>query len=255
MYRIVFLDIDGTILNSKEELDEVLIKTIQDLQQQGILVALATGRSWEGSKIHGEKFDCSIYVIYNGGFVISGNRVIHDVKIPAKLAYYLCSKTNDLNGTFIHFSNSESHSNRPPLGTEYLLPEAKPSNILDTNHDAHRLALYLDSDHRNALQDKIIKAASFDEGDRLEVFPEGSKWTGILPLINQMGISPNEVVTIGNGKNDIEMLREAGLGIAMGNSPDMVKESADWVTADNDHQGVVLALRRVFNLQTEIVTL
>jgi Cof subfamily protein (haloacid dehalogenase superfamily) len=255
MYRIVFLDIDGTLLNSKEELDENLLMTIKKIQQRGILVALATGRSLDGSIIHGEHFDCSIYVTYNGGYAIMDNNIVHDAKIPAKLAYFLCSTTNDLNGTFIHFSDRKSLSNRPPMGTEYLLPEAQPSNINDTNHDAHRLALYLDSNHRAALQKDINEAASFDEGDRLEVFPAGSKWTGILPVIRKLGISPDEVVAIGNGTNDIEMLKEAGLGIAMGNSPDCVKESADWVTEDNDHHGVALALQKVFNLQKEVMAL
>jgi hydroxymethylpyrimidine pyrophosphatase-like HAD family hydrolase len=72
---------------------------------------------------------------------------------------------------------------------------------------------------------------------------------GILPLIRKYGISPEEVVTIGNGLNDIEMLESAGLGIAMGNALDIVKESADWVTEDNDHLGVSLALKKVFDVK------
>ncbi|WP_180955251.1 HAD family hydrolase [Peribacillus deserti] len=251
MFRIVFIDIDGTLLNSKEELNENLLKTIQELQQKGVLVALATGRSLDGSIIHGKQFNCSIYVTYNGGYSILNNHIIHDAKIPAELAYFLCRTTHDLNGTFIHFSDRRSLSNRPGMKTEYLLPFAESSTIIDTNRDAHRLALYLDSKHRNELQTQISEAASFDEGDRLEVFPAGSKWTGILPVIKKLGISPEEVVTIGNGTNDIEMLMEAGLGIAMGNSPDCVKQAADWVTEDNDHDGAALALQKAFSLQKE----
>jgi Cof subfamily protein (haloacid dehalogenase superfamily) len=248
MYRIVFLDIDGTILNSNDEFDEKLIQAIQELQQRNVLVCLASGRSLDGSIIYGEKFGCSYYVVYNGAYVISNNTIIHDVKIPADLAFSLCEKTNEFNGTYVHFSDRSALSNHPPVGVEYLLPEAKPSNVLDTNSDAHRLALYLNEEHRAVLKGEINDAASFDEGDRLEVFPSGSKWTGILPLIKELGIAPDEVVTIGNGTNDIEMLAAAGLGIAMGNSPDSVKKSADWVTEDNDHHGVLLALQKVFNL-------
>ncbi|PPA69170.1 hypothetical protein C4B60_17865 [Jeotgalibacillus proteolyticus] len=248
MYRIVFLDIDGTILNSQEQLDEQLIETVRKIKQKGVHVALATGRSLDGAIPYGEKLGTSTYVTYNGGYVLSEGSVIHDVKIPSSLAHNLCKKTHELNGVFIHFSDRTSRSNHPLRGIEYLLPEAVESNIIDTKQEAHRLALYIQAEHRAALQEMITGAADFDEGDRLEVFPAGSKWTGILPLINQLGITQNEVVTIGNGTNDIEMLEAAGLGVAMNNAPESVKKSADWVTEDNDHQGVMLALRKIFNL-------
>ena len=89
---------------------------------------------------------------------------------------------------------------------------------------------------------------------RLEVFPKGSKWTGILPVITHLGIFPEEVVTFGNGANDIGMLEAAGIGIAMGNAPECVKESAEFVTEDNDHDGVILASNKVFNLEHQFIS-
>ncbi|MEH6995528.1 Cof-type HAD-IIB family hydrolase, partial [Neobacillus drentensis] len=246
-----FLDIDGTILNSQEQLDSKLIETIKEIQQKGILVGLATGRSFDGAKRYGEMLGCSIYVTYNGGYALIDEEIIHDQKIPSSLAYQLCCETEKLGGAYIHFSYRTSRSNRQPQGIEYLLPAAEVSNLQDTDQEAHRLVLYLDQHQRSMLQEKITGAAGFDEGDRLEVFPTASKWSGILPVINQLGISPDEVVTIGNGTNDIDMLRAAGLGIAMGNAPESVKESADFVTEDNDHDGVILALNKVFNLQNQ----
>ncbi|MCT4477276.1 Cof subfamily protein (haloacid dehalogenase superfamily) [Peribacillus sp. B2I2] len=249
MYRIVFLDIDGTILNSNEQLEERLIENIIKLQQKGILVALASGRSLVASKIYGEKFRCSIYVTYNGSFVISNNEVLYDVKIPSQLAFNLCSKTKEYNGAYFHFSYKTSRSNRPQPDIEHLLPQATQSNLTDTNRDAHRLALYLDSTKdRESLRAEITDEYVFDEGNRLEVYPVGSKWSGIIPILNRLGISASEVVAIGNGINDIEMLEAAGLGIAMGNSPDYVKKCANLITEDNDHDGVALALEEIFNL-------
>ncbi|MFJ7727487.1 HAD family hydrolase [Neobacillus sp. NPDC097160] len=253
MYRMVFLDIDGTILDSEGQLDINLIETIKTLQQKGIHVGLATGRSFDGALKYGEMLGCSLYVTYNGGFTLMDGKIIHDDKIPSSLAYQLCSETEKLGGAYIHFSNRTSRCNRQPEGIEYLLPTAEVSDLLDTDQEAHRLVLYLDQTQRSMLHQKVTGAACFDEGDRLEVFPTASKWSGILPIINEFGISPEEVVTIGNGTNDIDMLKAAGLGIAMGNAPECVKESADFVTEDNDHDGVILALNTFFNLKNQTI--
>lgn len=256
MYRIVFLDIDGTILDSNEELSLELVSTVKQLQQKGIIVGLATGRSYDGAKKYGEQLGTSIFVTYNGGFSLINGEIIHDGKIPAALAYQLCSATEELGNTYIHFSYRSSCSNRPAKGIEYLLPEAELSDLNDTNRDAHRLVLYVNQKQRAILQETAKDAAApFDEGDRLEVFPKGSKWTGILPVITHLGISPEDVVTIGNGANDIGMIEAAGLGIAMGNAPECVKESADFVTEDNDHDGVILALNKVFNLKKQSISM
>ncbi|CAH0343886.1 Cof-type HAD-IIB family hydrolase [Bacillus sp. CECT 9360] len=249
MYRIVFLDIDGTILNSNEQLEERLVEAIIQVQQRGVLVALASGRSLVASEIYGEKFGCSIYVTYNGSLVFSNNEVIYDVKIPSELAFQLCSKTKEYNGTYFHFLNKTSRSNHPRPGIEHLLPQATQSNLTDTKSDAHRLALYIDDDKdRASLSAKITDEYVFEEGNRLEVYPVGSKWAGIIPILKQLEISTEEVIAIGNGINDIEMLEAAGLGIAMGNAPDYVKKRANFITEDNDHHGVVLALEKIFNL-------
>lgn len=249
MYRIVFLDIDGTLLTSDEQLEERLIETIIKIQERGILVALASGRSLDASKIYGEKFGCPIYVTYNGSLVYSDKEVIHDVKIPSELAYQLCSKTKEINGTYYHFSYDTSRSNHPSPGIEHLLPQASESNLADTKSDAHRLALYIDNiEDRKSLMTEITEEYVFEEGNRLEVYPVGSKWTGIIPVLKQLKISTEEVIAIGNGINDVEMLEAAGLGIAMGNAPDYVKKSADVITAGNDHDGVALALENIFKL-------
>jgi hydroxymethylpyrimidine pyrophosphatase-like HAD family hydrolase len=248
MYKMVFLDIDGTILTSEGKLDRELVAAVDALKRTGILVGLATGRSLAGSILYGEKLGCSLYVTYNGSYVVDHGREIHDKRIPAQLAFHLCEKTLQANGTYVHFCKNTARSNHPPTGVEHLLPEAVPCDIADTYCGAHRLTLYVKPEHRKNFAQEMVEAVSYDEGDRLEVYPEGSKWTGILPLLNRYGISPEEVVAIGNGMNDAEMLEAAGLGIAMGNAPDEVKAKADWVTLDNDQQGAAVALKKLFRL-------
>lgn len=144
MYRAVFLDIDGTLLNTKSQLEEETIEYINRLQNKGIIIGLASGRSLEASIIYGNRINCSYYVTYNGSLVFQNKKVIHDVKIPSKIAYRLCSKTAEYGGNYIHFSYHSSMSNNP-LYEEDLLPFAqKADNILATNSDAHRITILVD---------------------------------------------------------------------------------------------------------------
>ncbi|WP_339197657.1 HAD family hydrolase [Aeribacillus pallidus] len=247
MYRAVFLDIDGTILNSKNQLEDETIESIHKVQKKGIIVGLASGRSLEASKIYGDKLQCWLYAAYNGSLVFLNNKIIHDVKISSKVAYDLCSQTYQYGGKYIHFSYSTSRSNQP-LYEEHLLPFAKKTNLEDTDCEAHRLTLYINSEQRKVLKEKVLEDYVFEEGDRLEVYPKGSKWTGIQSAIQQLNILPEEVIAIGNGINDVEMLESSGLGIAMGNATDYVKSKANMIVEDNDHYGVARALRTIFKI-------
>ena len=77
----------------------------------------------------------------------------------------------------------------------------------------------------------------------LEIMNKGaSKKAAITFLLNQFGLTNKDVLTIGDNYNDIEMLQYAGVGIAIGNSPDDVKAHADFITLDNDSDGIKFAL-------------
>jgi hydroxymethylpyrimidine pyrophosphatase-like HAD family hydrolase len=148
----------------------------------------------------------------------------------------------------VHFSGPASRSNSPTDQVEHLLPYVALCELSETRLAAHRLTLSLSADQIGEMADDIAGTYYFVEDGRLEIYPPGSKWHGMMPLMRKYGISPAEVVTIGNGVNDIEMLEGAGLGIAMGNAPEHVKRAADWITKDNNNQGVTHALKSVFHV-------
>ena len=82
--------------------------------------------------------------------------------------------------------------------------------------------------------------------DYLEIVPIGvNKAKALAKLAITLGVELSQVAALGDGLNDVEMLREAGLGIAMGNAPEAVKSAADWITGTNDEDGVAQAVRRL----------
>ena len=74
---------------------------------------------------------------------------------------------------------------------------------------------------------------------------DADKWEALRDLADHLGVSADEVMTIGDGDNDRPMLRGAGLSFAMGNAPDFVKETADYITKDNEHDGAAAAIRKM----------
>jgi hydroxymethylpyrimidine pyrophosphatase-like HAD family hydrolase len=91
-----------------------------------------------------------------------------------------------------------------------------------------------------------LSTATFSKSNYLEVLPIGvDKAKALMKLAKTLGLELSQVAAIGDGLNDVEMLREAGLGIAMGNASDAVKSEADWVTGTNDEEGVAQAVRRL----------
>jgi hypothetical protein len=92
-----------------------------------------------------------------------------------------------------------------------------------------------------------VSNATFSKPNYLEVIPLGvNKAEALVNLTKRLSLDLSQVVALGDGHNDLEMLREVGLGIAMGNATEEVKAAAKWVTGTNDEAGVAQAIRKLF---------
>ena len=86
----------------------------------------------------------------------------------------------------------------------------------------------------------------FNEGYYCEVVPSRvSKWTGLRRLAELLGISPAEICAVGDERNDVSMISGAGVGVAMGNACEELKQAADWVTGRHDEDGLVGVVGRI----------
>ncbi|MFD1735640.1 Cof-type HAD-IIB family hydrolase [Bacillus salitolerans] len=253
MRKIVFFDIDGTLLDHDKKIPTDTIKAIQELKKNGHFVAIATGRApFMFSDIR-EELLISSYISFNGQYVVVDNEPI----VKNSLSKATLKKLHEhakKSGHPLVFMNHEtmkaSEGNHPniheSLGTlNFAHPEADP--LFYNHHDIYQTLLFCgkgeEDEYVNRYEDfHFIRWHEVST----DVLPSGgSKAKGIHHFINELGFKRDDVVAFGDGLNDVEMLRFAGSGVAMGNATPEAKEAANYVTKAVDDGGIVHGLERL----------
>lgn len=263
-YKLLVLDLDGTLTNSKKEITDQTYNALIKAQEKGVKVILASGRPTYGvapiaNVIKLDKYEGYI-LSYNGGEIIDWktNEVMYEKVIDKDIIPYLydCAKKNNFaivtyDGKYVITENPED---------EYVLKEAllnvmepkKVTNFLDAVKHPIAKCLIVGEPSRLA---KLEKEMYDNLNERMGVFrsepyflelvPKGiDKAQSLSVLLSEIGISKDEMITIGDGFNDLSMIKYAGLGIAMANAQDIVKENADFITKTNDEDGVAYAINK-----------
>lgn len=270
MYRLVVSDLDGTLLNSKKQISKRTVKAIQHLKRKNVLFVAATGRSDVMTKLYFRKLQYGNLVIGCDGAVIRNietGEVLYEKALPGRtcrkafeicrnygLSYYVFTK-DELVGDnsqnerlLIHqrFNQSVERSDRIPIRFVDDLEEFTKKHSVYKIAASHEKKKYLDQVAE--ILKKEIDADAIRSGKRvLAIKAKGvSKAEALCRLVGNLGISLEEVIAFGDEVNDMEMLKAAGLGIAMENADDMVKASADEITFSNDVDGVARKLEEIF---------
>ncbi|MBV7506456.1 HAD family hydrolase [Bacillus sp. sid0103] len=154
----------------------------------------------------------------------------------------------DMDGTLLKASNNISRRNMEAIyrlinqGVKVFLATGRHYEVsVRTGTPSHELS---------ALFKKEADIINWNDGFEL-VAPNVSKWSAIKSLLREFRISPNEVVAIGDGPNDIEMLRHVGTGVAMGNASEEVKLAADFVTEHHENDGLAEFIERYLHKSYE----
>lgn len=256
--KIIAIDVDGTLLNSKKELTLKVKNTILKAKRAGIKIVIATGRPLSGV----EKILTELglddqedqYVVCFGGGVVE--TTAGDVLFEKKLTYdnYLDLETISLKlGLHFHASAPDRiytadrdigdytlyEANLVNLGISYRTPaEMKDIPIIKCMYvDRQDLLDQKIADHR-----PFAKTAPF----YYEANPKGvSKGNALKFLCHKLNLSSENLIAIGDEENDLSMIKLAGIGVAMGNAVPAVKEAAQRVTSDCDHDGVAEAIEKI----------
>jgi Cof subfamily protein (haloacid dehalogenase superfamily) len=250
--KIVFFDIDGTLLDHEKKLPASTKEAIKKLQDSGIFVAIATGRAPFMFEDLRHELDIDSYVSFNGQYVVFQNKAIYKNPLSLDQLKELHHFADESNNTPVIFLNektmksSVSHHERieEAMGSLKFAPPVKDLQFYLEN-DIYQALLFSTAEEQELFEGRYesFRYIRWHEYS-VDVLPiGGSKAEGIRTLIEKAGFLLDDVYAFGDGLNDIEMLDAVGHGIAMGNASDEVKKYADYVTADVGEDGIYKGLK------------
>lgn len=265
-YKLLVLDVDGTLLNDEREISKRTLAALLKVQQMGVRIVLASGRPTYGLMPLAKTLELGNY----GGFVLSYNgcqiikaqngEILFERRINPEMLPYLEKKARK-NGFAIFTYHDDTLITDSP-DNEYIKNEALLNNLKIIREDEFSTAIdfapckcMLVSDKEEALIEleqhwEKRLAGTLDafrsEPYFLEVVPCGvNKANTLGALLEHLEVTREEAIAVGDGVCDVTMLQLAGMGIAMGHSQDSVKVCADYVTASNEEDGVALAVEKL----------
>ncbi|GEB33710.1 Cof-type HAD-IIB family hydrolase [Brevibacillus parabrevis] len=278
-YKLLALDVDGTILMSNHSMAKVTQQAISGLADRGVFVTLATGRAYPSAKALARQLNISTPLVSHDGAYVADpltDEELHVSRIPVETT---ASVTNilakyELDVMLLH--EAYTLTNRrwkwkdlyPLVNTRTLRQlwrERYPVKLMTSadlighvqEHAVRVPKIFVMGEESEiAVARKELETTDLPEirvttsGARnLEILPEGiSKASGLALLAKRLEISPEQIVAVGDNYNDLEMLQFVGMGVAMGNAPDEVKRLARHVTDTNDQHGVAAVIQKFFGI-------
>lgn len=251
-YKIVFFDVDGTITHHEDgSIPSSTIKAIKTLKAKGIKVVAATGRPLSMCK-ELQNLGIETFITANGGYVKHIQEVIHKVPIDKyiiqEVVEFAKVENNGLSFYTEEFSMNGVIENEilTALKETLSLNEYPETNRLIHNEEVFLMCLFA-NDETVEKYIQMFPQLSFKRWHPyvLNVLQEDvSKSLAIVKTLGFFGIDKSEAVAFGDGENDVDMLELVGLGIAMGNGNEKLKNVADFVTKPSNKDGIEYALKR-----------
>lgn len=276
-YKMIAIDLDGTLLNDKKELNDINIEVLRKINSLGVEVVIATGRRYSSAKELVKPLNIDLVIMANNGNIIrnSWDDKILITKYLNRDDFYSLVEEGKKRGLYpiTHVDHFEEGYD---MMIELDLDDEKYSPYIESNLTGYKkiedflkydkdkvLAVcytgdnnmlkdfedYIAKNYPNKYNSHIMSKLTV-AGGLLEIMhPKGSKWLSLKDYAKDKGIKPKEIIAIGDDNNDIEMVKSAGLGIAMKNASDNLKAVCD-ITTDltNNEGGVGYILKKIFNI-------
>lgn len=263
-YPLLVLDLDGTLTNSQKQISPANLSALMEAQQKGVKVVLASGRPTYGIEPIAREIGLSEYggyiLSYNGAQIINwATGEVHYEKLLSPEVYpYLRQCARDAGLTLLSYKDRYVVTEDPE--NPYVIHEAKlnrmpimavPDILATIDFPVAKFLIVGDPNALAQLEPKMRTALGAhinvfrSEPFFLELVPLGiDKALSLAVLLEHLNLDASQMMAMGDGYNDLSMIRMAGMGIAMENAQDAVKQHARYVTLTNDADGVAHAIRQ-----------
>lgn len=287
MYKLVAIDLDGTMLNSYGEVTENTKRVIKETIKKGTEVVIASGRSIDSIKAIANEIESNNYMIAGNGAVvydIKNDDIIYEKYIPKSKAQQIMKICEENSIFYSVYTNKTILTTSLRYNVLYYYKEnlkkeeSKKTNItivenipeyIKNMQDEKIMKIFICDKTQSIFNSIIRKLETIKDVEILDVshmsrkvIKQGTeevpieyyyteismenvdKWYALEFLINKLNVNKNEVITIGDNMNDKKMIQEAGMGITMNGSTPKVTSVANFITEDNDNEGVAKALEK-----------
>lgn len=276
-YKLIAIDLDGTLLNDEKNIPVENRELLRKLIDKGYEIVIATGRRYWSAKMFVRDINNHLVILANNGTIVRKSK--DDTVLMTKYMnpddYRVLVKEGKKKNLYpiVHVNNYDE-------GYDIIIE-------VDETKKKYNNYLYQDPKRLRQVQDietirdpKVLTVVYVGEKDELEdlhltiqgkypktysshimhnitsaggllevMHPEGCKWLSLIEYAEGKGVSREEIIAIGDDNNDIEMIKKAGLGIAMKNGTEMVRKSADIITEkDNNESGLAYTLSKILEI-------
>lgn len=265
-YKILALDIDGTLVTTEKEVTSKVKSAVNQLQDNNIPVLIASGRPLEGILLVAKKIDFTTkggYILaFNGGKIVEAKtkEVVYSQSIEKEYIGEICDFARENNLTILTYKDGKIITT--DATDEFLEIEARINKMEVVQVDNLEEAApdspdkFLLVGKPEIMEKKVVQMSEQFKG-RLNIFRSEPFFIEVVPmgidkaksldvLLRKLGLTKDELVACGDGRNDVTMIDYAGMGVAMDNACEEVKAVANYITSSNDEDGVAKAIEKFF---------
>jgi len=262
--KAIFIDVDGTLLNSQHQISKSSFNAIQLLKKKKFLIVLATARPPDGVFFMAKKLGIFHFPIIclNGALIYENEKLVFEKGIQSETVQKLMEViADDITLNFLEKRNWWVNQIDEFVTKEMQIIKMKAHqiNFKDLMQDLklkqnliHKILCISEAEKIGRLE-KQLKQSDYSN---LNIYPSkptyleithtlSSKKKAMDWVIEKYKINPNDTFAIGDGQNDKDLIQSASVGIAMGNAPEEVKSSANFITKSNDKNGFSYAINNL----------
>lgn len=267
--RLIALDLDGTLLDSRKCLSQRNYAVLQECMRRGIEIVPCTGRIWQGVPDSVRLMPGIHYAITINGAVVEQvetGEILDERKFPLETALEILELAKSFDTMYDAYAGGLAfgearfmdHMDRYGIpsqlqsmvrSTRQVVPDVM-AKVRELNCPVEKINYFFgDLEERmrarKALEQRedLVISASFPYNLELNT-PGATKGEAIQRLAKHLGLSGEQTMGFGDGENDVTTMTMSGFGIAMSNGMEVVKQAADYITLSNDEDGVAVAIEK-----------